>query len=473
MSPASTPVAVSTSIPEALAKPAVERKIISIGPESDALAKALMAQATQGEVRSPFEALGKLAQLGVGSWKADQFAKAEKERELAPGKSLSEALAGVGGDPGAEDYRQKLGRALMSIGGQYGKTDWVMKGAELLGPQGKKDLMSVSPGSVIYDPNSGKPIFSAPSADQNKPMNVAPGNRVIDPTTGKEIYAAPEASKAPEPFTLSEGQMRFGADNNPVAGVPEAKPKLPTEAQLYEYYAQQERAAGREPLSIDDWQTKHEKARAPVTNLGPTGIDYGDPEAGTAWARNPDGTVKTDDNGLPIQMAYKGGSAEAKAADAARAGDAAKAQAAASATIVVQEVDRVLSLIEASPLTTTGIIGDYLKGVPGTSAADASKLIDTLEANASFDRLQAMRDASKTGGALGSITPRELELLAASIGSLKLSQSKDQLVFNLKRVQSYYRDAAEGRKIGASLGQNGAPPAKGAAPVVNDPLGIR
>jgi hypothetical protein len=52
--------------------------------------------------------------------------------------------------------------------------------------------------------------------------------------------------------------------------------------------------------------------------------------------------------------------------------------------------------------------------------------------------LQAMRDMSPTGGALGSIAVRELELLQSTLGSLDIGQSHDQLVRNLQAVKDHY-----------------------------------
>ena len=47
---------------------------------------------------------------------------------------------------------------------------------------------------------------------------------------------------------------------------------------------------------------------------------------------------------------------------------------------------------------------------------DAMK--DTVVSNIGFERLQAMRDASPTGGALGQVSDNELRLLSSALGSL-------------------------------------------------------
>lgn len=49
-----------------------------------------------------------------------------------------------------------------------------------------------------------------------------------------------------------------------------------------------------------------------------------------------------------------------------------------------------------------------------------------------------MRDASKTGGALGQVAVKELEALQASIASLDRGQSPDTLRRNLEDIKFYY-----------------------------------
>src|SRR5690606_12677220 len=71
-------------------------------------------------------------------------------------------------------------------------------------------------------------------------------------------------------------------------------------------------------------------------------------------------------------------------------------------------------------------------------------LVDTIKANAAFDKLQAMRDSSPTGGALGQVSERELSYLQATIGNLEQSQGAEQLEDNLKRVKNAYLDIVHG-----------------------------
>ena len=249
---AAVPAAAPTTLPEALAAPAAEKTVMSIGPESDTLAKALLAQATQGgDLHSPFEAVGRLAQLWAGTAAEDKFQKAEKERAKAPFTALRDALAG--GASIEDALSQSDDPSLLKLGLEYRMKRsapqdapngyrWAKDGSGLEpipgGPADKSataqepkietffDPKTGAEVKGIYDPNSPdgfRRVGGAKAGDQNKPMSVSPGSRIVDPSTGKEIYSAPEAAKAPEPFTLSEGQQRFDPEGNPIAGVPKQR----------------------------------------------------------------------------------------------------------------------------------------------------------------------------------------------------------------------------------------------------------
>lgn len=106
-----------------------------------------------------------------------------------------------------------------------------------------------------------------------------------------------------------------------------------------------------------------------------------------------------------------------------------------SAETVMTAVDQALT---ATSGWTTGAIGATGAMVPGTAAYNLDATLDTLKANLSFDRLQQMREASATGGALGSVTERELDLLGSTIASLKQGQDPEQLRRNLQAVKTRY-----------------------------------
>lgn len=104
--------------------------------------------------------------------------------------------------------------------------------------------------------------------------------------------------------------------------------------------------------------------------------------------------------------------------------------------------DLANSIQEASANTNdwTAGLGSYLNLIPGTDATDLSADLDTIGGNLAFDRLQQMRDASPTGGALGSITEKELALLQSTVASLNQRQSPEKLRANLEKVAQHYQN---------------------------------
>jgi hypothetical protein len=94
---------------------------------------------------------------------------------------------------------------------------------------------------------------------------------------------------------------------------------------------------------------------------------------------------------------------------------------------------------DLSNFWTTGFIGGAASRVEGTQAFNLARTLDTLQATAGFDTLQEMRNNSPTGGALGSVTERELALLQATWGSLNQAQSQDQFERSLDRFQRQVR----------------------------------
>lgn len=94
------------------------------------------------------------------------------------------------------------------------------------------------------------------------------------------------------------------------------------------------------------------------------------------------------------------------------------------------------SAISQTNMLTAGLGGSVTGMIPGSPAADLGATLNTIQADAAFDRLQEMRDASKTGGALGQVSERELALLRDARVALGQEQSPEQL---RKNLQNYKR----------------------------------
>lgn len=72
------------------------------------------------------------------------------------------------------------------------------------------------------------------------------------------------------------------------------------------------------------------------------------------------------------------------------------------------------------------------------SAVDVKNTLKTVTSNIAFSRLQAMRDASVTGGALGSVTENELAMLMNSLGAVAQDTSAPLLRQNLQTIRAIW-----------------------------------
>lgn len=144
--------------------------------------------------------------------------------------------------------------------------------------------------------------------------------------------------------------------------------------------------------------------------------------------------------GLPMAAPVPGSPAWIEAqrlADKAATGADKEAQ---TADVVLGKLDELDALVSGGGIMSpaTGFGAETLAGVGGTRAADTKATIDTIAANMAFDALAGMRAASPTGGALGQITEKELDLLSSTLASLKQSQSPEQFKRNVAQLREIY-----------------------------------
>ena len=128
----------------------------------------------------------------------------------------------------------------------------------------------------------------------------------------------------------------------------------------------------------------------------------------------------------------------------------------------VSSMDR-LATASNELLNHPGLPGIYglrgaLPNVPGSKAADAGALLNTLKSQVGFGVLQDMRNNSKTGGALGAISDKEIIILQANLAALEKAQSVEQAQLSLKKIVAY-TDAAKDRLRNAyNMKHGGAKP---------------
>jgi hypothetical protein len=84
---------------------------------------------------------------------------------------------------------------------------------------------------------------------------------------------------------------------------------------------------------------------------------------------------------------------------------------------------------------TTGFLGNVLSNWGGTDANDLREIVSTIKSNMSLDKLIELK---KAGGTLGALSDAENKKLETAIGSLEQSQTKEQFLKNLNRVEVQY-----------------------------------
>lgn len=106
----------------------------------------------------------------------------------------------------------------------------------------------------------------------------------------------------------------------------------------------------------------------------------------------------------------------------------------------IQSMDRTRSdlnrAIEETTGFTTGIAG-LLKIIPGTPQKDLANIIGGIQSRVGIQTIKDMKDASKTGTTgFGAISAPELDILLSYFGRLDQETSKEQLMENLKLIDS-------------------------------------
>lgn len=479
--------------------PQAIKQVFAQNPQaSSALAKALLANAYQGDIRSPVELIGKLAQVFSGNrlQARQEAAEAEAASAAAAAKppTIAEFFDAETGQPYKAQWNSttktwdRVGGAAKPEGGKVtpytdlGKIYADVQAGILTPEQGAAEAQRLTAGKAAdgftlgggqarYDA-TGKLIATGPAEPPKppEPFTLGEGQTRYGPD-GRPLASVPrlEPTKAPEPFTLGEGQARYGPDGKLIAAQPkpQAPEKPPTDVQLYQFDMDQRRAAGQPEVPFGQWDADRRKSGAASTNVTVGGGRFGTIPSGYELVEGPEGATMRAIPGSPADLEAKAKVAQTQTRDATKD---------TSANVVVQDIDRALAGIKANPMLTTGPGAALTQGLAGMPAYDVKALTDTVRANTGFDKLQAMREASPTGGALGQVSEKENALLQATIGNLELSQGAKQVEDNLKRVKNIYLDIIHGPGHGPpreQLSFEAGPQGGAASGSKPDPLGIR
>lgn len=97
-------------------------------------------------------------------------------------------------------------------------------------------------------------------------------------------------------------------------------------------------------------------------------------------------------------------------------------------------IDRAIANLRQNGRFAGGL-GSLLSAIPETQANALKRDLETIAANQGFDKLDAMRQASPTGGALGQVSEFENRLLQSVQGNLSQDQRPDALIAVLEEIK--------------------------------------
>lgn len=213
--------------------------------------------------------------------------------------------------------------------------------------------------------------------------------------------------------------------------------------------------------SFVDWQTAQKKAGATTINNNsqPTIPDYNKLPSGYVYKRDQQGNVLIDENGIPMAAPIAGGPEDPTKFNEKKAAN--EAQKATVARQAIADIKGKLSQGGMFNLPEVGVVGSRLADMGlNQEAVDVKRKLETLQSVVSFDRLQQMREASPTGGALGAVSERELALLQSSMGALSNDMSEEELIKTLDfidGVMSKFAAYPQGAQAMQPAAQNGMP----------------
>ena len=306
--------------------------------------------------------------------------------------------------------------------------------------------------SVTPPPSAPAQITHAPFPDIESPYGMVPGtNREIEQERGIAdllrqhtmeaqkagmVATAQKQAEAPfapprniDPLSTEGADTRIRIDN--ATRVPPSQPSAVSE---YLFYVDQEIKAGRTPLSFDAYQGRdaNRRAQRPSTSSEPL-VQTLDDQGNLVWTpRSQAGGLKAP----PTRLAPGEQPPSPYSQERARR--------------VVADVDSLKSKVNRASVG----FGSLLSVIPETQAREFKAQLDSLKANIAFNELNAMREASKTGGALGQVSVRELELLESALGALDTGQSPSEFTSQLDKIKA----SIERWQAAAASNQTRTPP---------------
>ena len=121
-----------------------------------------------------------------------------------------------------------------------------------------------------------------------------------------------------------------------------------------------------------------------------------------------------------------------------------------STDVITNAASNARELIKSGTLTT-GTLGRIASNLTESDAAELRRQVDVLKSNATIENLTAMRQASPTGGALGSVTEKEGAMLAAAAGAIDPNAGNEQVAKQLDNYEKTLLRVIHGPKVGDAI----------------------
>ena len=190
--------------------------------------------------------------------------------------------------------------------------------------------------------------------------------------------------------------------------------------------------------TLQEWILSQRKAGAASSNVtvGGQPSNIGTIPQGVAVI--PDETDPSGYRMVPIP----GGPEDTTAQNAVKAGNATVAT-----DTIITAADRAR---QAAAKQNFGSSGTSLVGMlPFTDSAEVIRQVDVLKSQAKVSNLQSMRDASKTGGALGAVSAPELKMLEDQSGAL--DPNSPNFLRDLDQYEKTLLNVVHGPEAGARI----------------------
>jgi hypothetical protein len=269
-------------------------------------------------------------------------------------------MAHLGGIGGAQRFLESDGRSNPADANGTSLRDYAMMGGGTMSGASDGPFTEASMSTMGGAPSGGNMGIVMQLAELAGNPYLPEGQRMIAQMLIQQQIGtmfAPPLSQMDQ-IELERAQLELEQMRNPTAEPVD----LPTSVEEYNFYAEQEMAAGRTPKSYAEFSVMEAEAGNPAL-------------------------VQRQDDARDI------------ASDS-----------------ILNAANRALEASRNRVLT--GQFGQIASNFKSTDNAEVYRQVDVLKANATLGTLQAMREASPTGGALGAVTAPELIILQDKIGSL-------------------------------------------------------